>query len=114
LLNESISACRLEDLTALQQHVAGRLQELGVAPELGQSVQAAAAKAFSAVCLSRPESNQVRTSLETTRGELCLRLMFNGEEEPAGLAAALYCPPALRVAFRQTQGWGIWTAFWEG
>ncbi len=114
MLNESITACKMVNLYGLQRQLAERLQELGVEPELGQNVQAAAAKAFSAICLTRQDSMQVRAALETTRGELCLRFIFDGEEEPAGLAPALFCPPALRVAFRHAQGWGVWTAFWEG
>jgi hypothetical protein len=114
MLTESVMTCTLENLVGLQQNMAGRLHEMGVKPGLSQDVQAAAAKAFSAICLNRDDAKQVRAALEITRGELCLRMIFEGEEEPAGLAAALYCPPALRVAFRQSQGHGVWTAFWEG
>jgi hypothetical protein len=113
MLAESVTNCALENLSGLQKAVAGRLQQLGVEPELSLHVQSAAARAFSAICLDRGDDRQVRAALELTRGELCLRMIFDGEAEPTGLAAALYCPPALRVAFRHQQGFGVWTVFWE-
>jgi hypothetical protein len=113
MLTESVMTCALENLAAMQQNMAVRLQQLGLKPDLVQQVQSAAAKAFSAICLNRDDGQQVRAALEITRGELCLRMIFDGEEEPTGLAAALYCPPALRVAFRHQQGFGVWTVFWE-
>lgn len=113
MLTDSVMTCTLENLVGMQQNMAGRLQQLGVESTLSQHVQSAAAKSFSAICLNRDDDKHVRAALELTRGELCLRMIFDGEEEPAGLAAALYCPPALRVVFRHQQGFGVWTAFWE-
>ncbi len=113
MLAELVTTCDLENLVGLQQRLAGQLTELGVDQTMGKHVQTAAAQAFSAVCLTRDEAKQVRATVERTRGDLCLRLVFDGELETAGLAPALYCPPALRVAFRHGQGYGVWTAFWE-
>ncbi|KMY67900.1 hypothetical protein AAU61_08600 [Desulfocarbo indianensis] len=106
------AACRLENLAGLQNALAERLRSLGVSPELSRGVLAAAGQAFGALCLAK-RPGEALTTLERTRGELCLRLVFMGEEEPPGLAASLYCPPALRVAFRRSRGRGVWTAFWE-
>ncbi len=115
--NELHIACRLDRLADLQEGLAARIRELGLSPESGRRVQAAAARAFAAVCLARPENSEVRAALERSRGELCLRLVFAGEDEPPGLGPALFCPPALRVAFRRGRGGrggqGVWTAFWE-
>ena len=113
MLAELVTTCDLENLADLQQRLSGRLKELGVDHKTGQCVQAAIAQAFSAVCLSRDQADQIRATLDRTRGDLCLRLVFDGELEAAGLAPSLYCPPALRVAFRRGQGCGVWTAFWE-
>ena len=113
MLTEVTTTCRLENLSSLQQQLAGLIKELGVAPELGQCIQAAVAQAFSAVCLARAEGESVRAALERTRGDLCLRLVFDGELEAAGLSPALYCPPASQVSFQHGQGCGVWTAFWE-
>lgn len=110
---ELVTMCNLENLARLQQELAGRLAELGVDHGLGRCIQAAAAQAFSAVCLTRDQAAQIRATLERTRGDLCLRLVFDGEQEAAGLASALYCPPAARVVLRCGQGQGVWTAFWE-
>lgn len=110
---EFVTMCNLENLAGMQHELAGMLAELGVDHELGRSIQAAAAQAFSAICLTRDHAAQIRANLERTRGDLCLRLVFDGEQEAAGLVSALYCPPAARVVFRCGQGQGIWTAFWE-
>jgi len=106
------AACRLENLPDLQKALAQRLQALGTAPELSRAVLAAGGQAFGALCLAKRPGEALAT-LDRTRGELCLRLIFHGEEEPPGLAASLYCPPALRVALRRSRGRGVWTAFWE-
>jgi hypothetical protein len=113
MLTEVVTTCDLQNLAELQQELSERLTILGVDKHTGRNVQAAAAQAFSAVCLSREETKQFRATLERTRGDLCLRLVFDGELEAAGLSPALYCPPAVRVAFRHGQGYGVWTAFWE-
>lgn len=113
MLAELVTTCDLENLASLQQEMAVRLTELGVDPGLGRWIQAAAAQAFSAVCMARDQATQIRATLERSRGDLCLRLVFDGELEAAGLAPAMYCPPAVRVSFRPGQGYGVWTAFWE-
>jgi hypothetical protein len=110
---ELVTSCNLENLASLQRELAGRLTELGVDHGLGRSIQAAAAQAFGAICLTRDQAAQIRANLERTRGDLCLRLVFDGEQEAAGLSSALYCPPAARVVFRCGQGQGVWTVFWE-
>lgn len=105
----------LERLDALLERLGGYARELGLEPERRQQVAAAAAKAFSALCLDRCCRGPAVFSLERSRGELHLSLRFRLEPgaRPLGLDQALFCPPALRATLRREGDRAVWGLFWE-
>ncbi len=104
-----------EALETLLDHLQEQARSLELEPGRRQEVAAAAAKAFSALCLDRACRGPVLSSLERTRGELRLALRFYLEPgaRPLGLDQALFCPPGRRVILRREGDRVVWGLFWE-
>ena len=106
---------RLEKLDTLLERLGEHAREMELEPQRWREVAAAAAKAFSAVCLDRSCRGPAVFSLERSRGELHLSMRFGLESgaRPVGLDQPLFCPPALRVTLRREQDRAVWGLFWE-
>ncbi|MGD8561198.1 MAG: hypothetical protein PVG03_01630 [Desulfarculaceae bacterium] len=107
-------AANQQNLEQLRPYFKERCQELEINEKEAEPILFAAIKAFSAVCLAA-SGRTVMFNLRRLRWEISLRLEFEyqNEEEPLGLTAALYCPPAARTEFTTRGGRGIWIAIWE-
>ena len=105
----------LERLDTLLERLEGYARELGLEPERRRKVAAAAAKAFSALCLDPTCRGPAVFSLERSRGELHLAMRFQYQKPawPLGLDQALFCPPARRVTLRREGERAVWSLFWE-
>ncbi len=106
---------RWEKLDTLLERLQEQARSLELEPQRRQEVAAAAAKAFSALCLEGSCRGPAVFSLERTRGELRLAMRFYLESgaPPVGLDQSLFCPPARRVTLRRENDRAVWGLFWE-
>lgn len=104
----------LENLELLRGQVQAACQALGLAGPGAQLVQAAAAQAWAAVVLAG--GGKPSLSLGRAGGQVRLALAYDPPAAGgavAGLAAPLFCPPAVRAQPREQGRRRLYEIIWD-